>query len=161
MSGDDARWLTTEQQNHWRAYLRGSRLLEVALDDELAPFKTQITEYELLSMLSESPGGRSRMAQLADAIVQSRSRVTHTASRLERRGWVRREACADDRRGIELVLTDAGREALLRMAPAHVGSVRQHLVDVLSDEEFAALGRAMAIVRDSLRPEHHEIRAAD
>lgn len=150
-------WLDDEQQQHWRAYLRGSRLLERALVDDLAPFGIQLTEYELLSMLSESPGQRTRMSRLADDIIQSRSRVTHTASRLEKRGWVERCRSTDDGRGGEISLTDAGREALEGIAETHVASVRSHLVDVLTPQQFAALGEAMAALRDRMAPQHHEI----
>ena len=84
----ESRWLDDGEQAAWRAYLRGSRLLEVELDRALDTYGVALTEYELLSMLSESPGQRTRMSLLADQIVQSRSRVSHTAARLERRGWV-------------------------------------------------------------------------
>lgn len=150
------RWLDHDEQLAWRAYLRGSRLLEQALADDLRD-TCQLTEYELLSMLSEAPGQRMRMSRLADDIVQSRSRVTHTAARLEDRGWVRRERASDDGRGVEILLTDSGREAIERLAPRHLVSVREHLVDVLSREELLALGRAMTVIRDTHAPDHHEI----
>ena len=119
----DGPWLSAGEQQHWRAYLRGSRLLERALSDDLAPLGIQLTEYELLSMLSESPGQRMRMSRLADDIIQSRSRVTHTAARLEKRGWVERCRSVDDGRGVEISLTDTGREALAELALAHVQSL--------------------------------------
>lgn len=150
------RWLSHEEQLAWRAYLRGSRLLVQALDDDLRP-TCQLTEYELISMLSEAPGQRMRMSHLADDIVQSRSRVTHTANRLEQRGWVRRERAKDDGRGVEITLTDAGRAAIDELAPRHLASVRQHLVDALTREQLMALGDAMAVIRDRLCPNHHEI----
>ncbi|WP_068403197.1 MarR family winged helix-turn-helix transcriptional regulator [Kribbia dieselivorans] len=149
-------WLTAQEQTFWRAYLRGSRLLENELNSALDGFGVQLTEYELISMLSEAPGGRLRMSLLADAIVQSRSRVTHTAARLEARGWVRRESCLEDKRGVELVLTESGRQAIEDMAWAHVKSVRDALVDALTPEEFAALGHAMEKVREHLHPGHQE-----
>ena len=99
-------------------------------------------------MLSEAPGERMRMSALADLVVQSRSRVTHTAARLESRGWVTREACLADRRGVELVLTTEGRQAVQDMARVHVASVREHLLDLVSHDELLALGRAMSRVRD-------------
>ncbi|CAM4200688.1 MarR family winged helix-turn-helix transcriptional regulator [Janibacter anophelis] len=155
MSG--TRWLDQHEQEHWRAYLRGSRLLERALAEDLAPMNVQLTEYELLSMLSESPGQRTRMSRLADDIIQSRSRVTHTAARLEKRGWVERCRSLDDGRGVEISLTDAGRAAIADLAAVHVESVRRHLVDALTPEQFAALGDAMAALRDQMAPQHHEI----
>lgn len=155
MSGEE--WLDEQQQDHWRAYLRGSRLLERVLVEDLAPSNVQLTEYELLSMLSEAPGQRMRMSRLADLIIQSRSRVTHTATRLEKRGWVERCRSGDDGRGVEISLTDAGRHELDRLARIHVASVRRHLVDALTPEQFAALGEAMAVLRDRIYPDHHEI----
>ena len=154
---DETRWLDEEEQQHWRSFLRASRLLERTLAEDLAPLRVQLSEYELLSMLSESPGGRARMSRLADDIVQSRSRVTHTAARLEKRGWVKRYRATGDRRGVEISLTDAGREALSQLASVHVQSVRRNLLDPLSREQFAALGEAMAAVRSHLAPDHHEI----
>lgn len=153
----ETRWLDPQEQEHWRAYLRATRLLERALVEDLAPFKIQLTEYELLSMLSESPGQRTRMSRLADDIVQSRSRVTHTAARLEKRGLVERCRASDDGRGVEIALTDTGRAVLEDLAGVHVESVRRHLLDALTPQQFAALGEAMTIVRGRLAPQHHEI----
>ena len=147
------RWLSEEEQAAWRAYLRGSRRLEAALDRDLQEHGLQLSEYEIISMLSESPGHRLRMSSLADLVVQSRSRLTHTAARLEKRGWVRRESCLDDRRGVELVLTEEGFEAIRSMAEVHVESVRRHLVDVVPPEMFQAVGAAMARVGEASRDE--------
>ncbi|NLG22328.1 MAG: MarR family transcriptional regulator [Actinomycetales bacterium] len=138
------RWLTPDEQVAWRAYLRGSRLIATALDEGLTQHGTRLTEYEILSMLSEAPGGRLRMSALAQLVVQSRSRLTHTATRLERLGWVQRRAVREDRRGVELSLTPAGRAVLERLSEVHVSDVRRVLLDRLTPEEFTALGRAMA-----------------
>jgi DNA-binding MarR family transcriptional regulator len=140
------RWLDAEEQHAWRQYLRASRLLEVALDRDLQAHGLQLSEYEIICILSEQPDRRARMSVIADQVVQSRSRLTHTAGRLETRGWVRREACVGDRRGVELVLTEAGYDEITRMAPTHVDSVRSNLLDHLSRGDFLALGVAMAAV---------------
>jgi DNA-binding MarR family transcriptional regulator len=139
-------WLDEEEQDAWREYLRASRMLEAVLDNDLQVHGLQLSEYEIISVLSDAPGLRLRMSEIAEAVVQSRSRLTHTAGRLEKRGWVRREACARDRRGVELVLTEAGRSEIARMAPTHVGSVRNNLLSHLPREDFLALGRSMAAV---------------
>ena len=153
----EPRCLSDGEQESWRAYLRGSRFLEEALDRDLVAHGLQLTEYEILSMLSESDGGRLRMSELADLVVQSRSRLTHTAARLEKRGWVERQSCLSDRRGVELVLTDDGWERLNTMAKTHVESVRRHLLDVMAPDEFAALGVAMAKVRDAALGIHEAV----
>lgn len=148
--GRDPRWLSGPQQRAWRAYLHGGRLLMDVLDRDLSEHGLQLSEYEIVSMLSEAPGRQMRMSELADLVVQSRSRLTHTASRLERRGWVTREPCAQDRRGVLLTLTETGLDQVRRLAPVHLASVRARLVDVLTPEQFAALGEAMSVVSEHL-----------
>ena len=151
MSGSGVEWLDDEQQLAWRHYIRASRALETVLDNEVqTEAGMSLSEFELLSMLSEAPDRVLRMSTLAELIVQSRSRVTHTANRLARRGWVERRAAADDGRGVELVLTEAGMEAVVVAAQVHVMSVRRHLVDVLERLELVELGAAMMKVRASL-----------
>jgi DNA-binding MarR family transcriptional regulator len=137
------RWLDAQEQRAWRAILRANHLMRVSMDGALHEHGVSLGEYELLSMVSEAPGGRLRMASLAELVVQSRSRVSHTATRLERRGWVRREPAAEDGRGVLLVLTSAGREAVERLAPVHVESVRAALLDHLTREELLDLGETM------------------
>lgn len=149
----DVEWLSDSEQASWRAILRGTRLLEYALDDALHDQGLQLSEYEIISMLSESPSHRLRMSELAAMVVQSRSRLTHTAKRLEAKGWVTREQCVGDKRGVELVLTPGGLKAVQQIAKVHVQSVRDNLVDIMTPQQFAAIGAAMAIVRDHLDPE--------
>lgn len=152
---DDVPWLSDDEQEFWRAYLRGSRLLEVVLDAELQQVGMSLAEYELLSMLSEAPDHVMRMSRLADLTVQSRSRVTHSATRLERRGWVERRKAAEDGRGIELRLTDDGWSAVQDAARVHVESVQNHLIRQMDPGLFAALGEAMGNVREHLLGAHY------
>ncbi len=146
----DVRWLDAEEQHAWRAYLLGVRRLERALDRDLRRYGTQLSEYEIISMLSEQPGASMRMSALADLVVQSRSRLTHTAARLEERGWVTRSPADEDRRGVNLALTETGARFVAELAPHHVESVRQHLGDVLGRDDLLALGRLMDRVSDHL-----------
>ena len=105
----DALWLDAEQQRAWRAYLVGTTLLMDRLDRDLrAQHDLSLPEYEVLVRLSECAGHRLRMASLADSLSHSRSRVTHTVTRLERAGLVERVSCTSDGRGVEAVLTEQG-----------------------------------------------------
>lgn len=137
--------MTDEEQASWRSYLRASRQLWVALDRDLQrSFDLSLAEYEILSMVSEASGRRLRMSALAEIVVQSRSRLTHTAKRLERRQLVERVPVSDDRRGVELVLTDAGMELLQAASEIHVRGVRRYLVEALDPEVFGTVGAASA-----------------
>ena len=133
-------WLDVDEQKAWRAWLYSAQLLQDLLDRELT-HETGIPHayYEILVQLSEAPDRRLRMSQLADRCLSSRSRLSHAVSRLEERGWVRREVCPGDGRGQLAVLTDEGFAALEAAAPVHVEGVRTHLFDQLSPQQVAAL----------------------
>jgi DNA-binding MarR family transcriptional regulator len=134
------RWLDAEEQKAWRAWLYSSLLLQDRLDRELQHTAgISHAYYEILVQLSETPGRMLRMSELADRCLSSRSRLSHAVSRLEERGWVRRQVCEEDARGQLAVLTDDGFAALEAAAPLHVESVRQHLFDQLSAQQVAAL----------------------
>lgn len=142
----EPRWLNAEQQQIWRAFLHGVARINEHLDAELRPFGLDLAEYEILVRLSESTDHSMRMSELAANVRQSRSRVTHTVSRMERKGLVTRSACPDDGRGVIATMTKAGHQLLVKAAPFHVESVRRALVDPVSPADFEAIGRAMTAV---------------
>ena len=136
----EPRWLDGDEQTAWRAWLYSAQLLMDRLDRELT-HQAGISHayYEILVALSETPGRMLRMSELADRCLSSRSRLSHAVSRLEERGWVRRQVCAEDGRGQLAVLTDEGFAALEGAAPVHVESVRTHLFDQLSPAQVEAM----------------------
>jgi DNA-binding MarR family transcriptional regulator len=152
--GDEAvRWLNDDEQEVWRAYLDVMRLLMDRLQKQVSEDSgLSLGEYEVLVQLSESPDRQLRMSELAARIVHSRSRLTHTVGRMEKRGLVRREPCEDDGRGVMCILTDPGFAVLVEAAPGHVEAVRQAIFDPLTPDDVQALGVAMRKVRADLRP---------
>ena len=121
------------------------------LDRELQEHSLSLNDYEILVNLSESQDRRMRMSDLADATIQSRSRLSHQISRMEAKGLVTREDCRDDRRGTFAVLTDEGWDTIQRVAPFHVASVREHFVDRLTDDQLEAIEEAYAPLVEHLK----------
>lgn len=141
------RWLDADQQRSWRQLLRGSaRLFDDINRDLEEESGLSLSEYEVLVRLSEAEGRTLRMSVLASELVHSRSRLTHTVRRMESAGLVERSSCADDRRGVNCTLTDAGFDRLAATAPGHVDSVRARLVDRLTPEQLHQLGEIMAVL---------------
>jgi DNA-binding MarR family transcriptional regulator len=148
----DFRWLDAEQQASWRAWLSAQLLLAQAFERDLKTASDMsMAEYEVLVRLSEAPDRRLRMSELADRTLASRSRLSHQISRMEADGLVGREECLTDKRGWWATLTERGWEVLVAAAPCHVASVRRHLVDVLTTDELATLGRILEKVNAPLR----------
>ena len=77
-----------------------------------------------------------RSSELAAGIGWERSRLSHHLGRMERRGLVRREECATDNRGAEVVLSTAGAEAFRAATVPHLRAVRELFVDALTPEQW-------------------------
>lgn len=139
-------WLTATEQAAWRTFLYATTLLQdrfnAALQED-PEIDLTLGEYEILVRLSESEKNFLRMSELADQVVHSRSRLTHTVSRMEKRGLVERVRCTDDGRGRQAQLTTAGRAMLEHAAPTHVRSVRELLLDVIGHDDLLELGRIL------------------
>ncbi|MCO1595781.1 MarR family transcriptional regulator [Micromonospora sp. RHAY321] len=145
------RWLDSDEQRTWRAFLTASRALMDTLDRELQrDAGMPHAYYEILVRLSEAPDRQLRMSELADAAGSSRSRLSHAVARLEAAGWVRREECPTDRRGQVALLTDAGFATLAAAAPGHVEGVRRHLFDALSPAQVDQLRRISETLAEHL-----------
>jgi len=140
-------WLSDEQQAAWRPFVALLLRLPAVLDAQLQQ-DAGITQFDylVLSGLSEAPGRTLRMSELAATASSSLSRLSHVVSRLEARGWVRREPCPGDGRFINAVLTEEGWQKVVATAPGHVAAVRELLVNTLTTEEFEQLGAISARV---------------
>jgi DNA-binding MarR family transcriptional regulator len=134
------RWLSTDEQHAWRGLLQMTAQLDAEVNRQLQDTSgLSKADYDVLVPLSEAPHGKLRSFELAQALCWEQSRLSHHLARMQKRGLVEREECLSDRRGAFVVLTDAGRAAIERAAPAHVETVRQLVFDGLTREQVRTL----------------------
>ena len=120
----------------WRGFLRAHAALSRELDAELtAAHGLPLSTYEVLLFLADSAEGHMRMSDLADSVLLSRSGLTRLVDRLERDGLVERRACPGDARGMNAVITAAGRERFAQARRTHLDGVRRRYLDQLSQRE--------------------------
>jgi len=150
---NEPQWLDDTEQRAWRRFAAVFTQLPAALDTQLQ-HDAGLTHfaYFALVLLSEAPDRSLRMSELAARSSSSPSRLSHTVSRLENRGYVRRSRATDDGRGQVAQLTDEGLAALVQMAPGHVAAVRRHVFDLLSAEQVEQLDGICAALLGTLEP---------
>ena len=145
----ETKWLDDREMRAWQAFLTAGALVGRRVEQQL---KEQAglshLQYEVLVRLSAAEGGELRMRELADSVLTSKSGLTYQIGQLETAGLVRRRICESDVRGVLACLTDAGRARLAEIAPGHVATVREYLIDVLDREQLAHLAEALGKVAD-------------
>lgn len=140
---DRPRWLTPAELETWQQLGLMMQRLPAALGAQLQQdAHLSYIEYYVLAGLSEQPGHRMRMSELAVRANSEQSRLSHMISRLERRGFVRREPDPINGRYTQAILTDAGHAHLTEAAPGHVARVRDLVFDVLDPAELTVLRTA-------------------
>ena len=135
-------WLTPGQLASWLSVVRLITRLPWAIDAQLQrDTGLSMMEYMTMAMLGEAPQQTMRMSDLAERTSSSLSRLSHLVTRLENRGYVRREADPADGRFTNAILLPAGRQEMESAAPVHVAHVRQLVIDNLSAERLRRLGQ--------------------
>jgi len=150
----DTRWLDTGEMAAWVRLAAVLELLPAALDAQLRR-DVQLThfDYYVLAMLSEAPGRTLRMTALAEQTASTLARLSHVVQRLEKRALVERFPCPEDRRATNTRLTAAGWAKVEESAPGHVATVREYVIDALTEEQVAQLGQIADAVLHRLDPD--------
>ncbi|GAA4619727.1 MarR family transcriptional regulator [Actinoallomurus vinaceus] len=150
-SNDQPRWLSSDELDTWRWFTFLLYRLPTALEAQLrCDAQLSFVEYYVLAALSERPERRMRMSDLAVLAYSELSRLSHLISRLEKRGFVRREPDPTNGRYTHAVLTDAGYAHLVEAAPGHVAEVRELVYDVLDPAELQGLRTAAQKIIDRI-----------
>ena len=108
-----------------------------------------LTGFEVLRRIAQSPGERTSMGDLAEAVGLSRPGITSTVNRLVEEGLVTRERHGGDRRLLHARLTDVGRERVRAAGSTHDDLVA-HLLSMLGDDA-ALVTDALARVSSAAR----------
>ena len=116
-----------EQLAIWRSFLNaharvtraiGRNLTEAGLPD--------LAWYDLLWTLYKQPERSLRVKELADEVVLSPTAMSRFVDRVEAAGCVRRQPDPNDRRALQVTLTDEGVALLRKMWPVYARGIEEH-----------------------------------
>lgn len=157
---------SVEERTALDAYIklwRASHAVEVAANRHLGDHGLTTSQFGVIEALYHL--GALSQRQLADKILRSSGNLTMVIDNLERDGLVRRERDAQDRRVVNVFLTEAGESLVTRVLPAHVRGIRAvfGVLDPAEVAQLAALTRKLGLglreeerapTRSRVRPGH-------
>jgi DNA-binding MarR family transcriptional regulator len=150
---EQPRWLDAEEQETWLAMVSMFIRLPAALDAQLQhDASLSHFEYQVLAGLSMAPERTLRMSELAGFAEGSLSRLSHTTSRLQKKGWIKRRPDPEDGRCTLAILTDTGWAKVVETAPGHVDEVRRVFVDALTKAQRKQLREIARRVNSAIGP---------
>jgi len=142
---------TREQLRVWRDYIETAEALRTRLASRMQSESSLSSgDYQVLLALSEAEHRTLRSSELAELIGWERSRLSHHLGRMEKRGLIAREPCADDVHGVDVIATDAGSKAFRAASVPHLRAVRELFVDGLTPAQLADVEGITVALRRNL-----------
>ncbi len=111
---------------------RAHQISVATFAEETAPFDVTPVQFAILNTLKGEQG--VDQVTLAGRVAFDAATIGSVIARLERKGWLRREAAGADRRRKLLWLTPSGQQAAVGME-ANVARVQERILEPLSEAE--------------------------
>lgn len=145
--------LSSGELTIWASLATLLERLPTALDAQLQR-DSGLTHFEhgILFALHSAPERTLRLSVLAAYASCTLSRLSRAVSRLETKGWVRREIDPSDGRFTLGILTDAGAQVVAESTPAHQALIRRLVFDTLTDAQARQLGVISRKVAEAAGP---------
>ena len=147
---------TRDELQIWRGYIETAEAVRSALTARLhSESSLSSSDYPVLLALSEAHLHQLRSSELAAAIGWERSRLSHHIARMEARGLLRREPCAEDNRGALVVLAESGLDMFRRSTVPHLSAIRELFVDAFSPEQLRQIEVLTRVLHEHLEATAH------
>ena len=125
-----------------------SRIVEEAIISVLKPYDLTIPQYNVLRILRGQKGNPANLSTIQERMIDRSSNTTRLVDKLIRKGWVARNTCAQNRRKVEIFITEKGLEILQVLDPITEGT-NENIVSSLSLEELENLNHLLDLLRES------------
>ncbi|MCU1574428.1 MAG: transcriptional regulator, MarR family [Micrococcaceae bacterium] len=123
----------------WESLFRAQVSIARRLQADAVFGEVSMREYDVLFNLSRCPSGWLRLNELNEHVLLSQPSISRMVERLERQGLVQRRTVQEDKRGVLIGLTDAGRELQRRVGRQHVRDIDELVGTSLSEAELEQL----------------------
>jgi DNA-binding MarR family transcriptional regulator len=143
LAGTVARLL--QETSLWRTFLGTHRQIVDRLAEQMqTDHQLPLEWFDVLIHLADVPGKRLRQRELRDRLLLSESGVSRMLARMAEAGVLERRPADDDRRGVEVALTEAGEALLATAVESHLKLVATLFTDRLSVTDRVALEHILA-----------------
>jgi DNA-binding MarR family transcriptional regulator len=136
----------------WQGFLLAHRQLVDAMAEQMMrDHRLALEWFDVLVHLADVPDMRLRQRVLKDRLLLSESAVSRLLVRMERAGLVIRTPSGDDKRGVDIELTEQGQASLLAALESHLDLVAELFTDRLTATDESALLRIVGKLTDDRR----------
>jgi len=115
---------------------RAAQWANAHIDRDIKRYGMNRTEFGVIELLYHK--GSQPLQQIGSKVLMSSGNITYVVDKLEKKGFVQRRACTEDRRLIYADLTEAGERMIEEVFPQHAEVIRQAMGGLDEEEKKAA-----------------------
>lgn len=123
------------ENNHLKAFTvlnRATQSVQKAVRQDVSRYELNLNEFAVLELLYHK--GDQPIQSLGKKILVASSSITYVVDKLEKKGYIRRRPCEDDRRVMYAAITGSGKDFMDAAFPEHEKKIAS-IFNEWSDEE--------------------------
>lgn len=117
------------------------------MGEAIKPFEISIPQFNVLRILRGQQGKPANLNTVQERMVNQMSNTTRLVDKLLEKGYVERSVCEENRRKIEILITNKGLELLKEIDPI-VEKAENSMVENLETNEIHVLNDLLEKFRD-------------
>lgn len=95
--------------------------------------------YDIILIINKSKDRKLRLNEIVKRMVLTKSGISRTVDRMMEEGYLKKEKCKEDGRGIYIIYTQKGYSEFRKAWAIYSKVIKQMLVDKLTDDEIENL----------------------
>jgi DNA-binding MarR family transcriptional regulator len=123
-----------------------TRIIEESIVSVLKHYDLSTPQYNVLRILRGQNGNPAQLSTLQERMIDKYSNTTRLVDKLIDKGWMRRNICKDNRRKIEMFITDDGLHILKQLDPI-IENNNNTILSNLSNSELEHLNTILDKLR--------------
>lgn len=123
-----------------------SRTVEENITTILKEFDLSMPQYNVLRILRGQRGNPANLSTLQERMIDKNSNTTRLVDKLLKKGWAKRQVCANNRRKVEIFITENGLDMLTKLDPL-METNNKSMVNTLTETELHTLNNLLDKLR--------------
>lgn len=126
--------------------LKTTATIEEKFNTSLKPYGLSLPQFNVLRILRGHKGAPANLCTVQNRMIKPMSNTTRLVDKLIEKGWVRREVCVNNRRKVEIYITDLGLTEL-KTIDSVVAQIEKEIAQKLSPNQQKQLYQFLSITQ--------------
>lgn len=124
-----------------------SRILEESGSEILKRFDVTSQQFNVLRILRGQKGKPANLSTVQERMIDKSSNTTRLVDKLIKKGYVKRSICKENRRKVEILITEDGLNLLLKIDPL-IENNNTKMLNALSNNQLQTLNDLLDALRN-------------